>query len=38
LPLRAVLAGTLVIAVGVVYRAIRVRVQRPRTGVDTGEH
>jgi basic amino acid/polyamine antiporter, APA family len=38
LPLRAVLAGTLVIAVGVVYRAIRVRVQRLRTGVDTGEH
>jgi APA family basic amino acid/polyamine antiporter len=38
LPLRAVLAGTLVIAVGVIFRAIRIRVQRLRTGVDTGEH
>jgi basic amino acid/polyamine antiporter, APA family len=31
LPLRAVLAGTLVFAVGVIYRAIRMRVQRLRT-------
>ena len=31
LPLRAVLGGALVFAVGVVYRAIRVRFSRPRS-------
>jgi basic amino acid/polyamine antiporter, APA family len=31
LPVRAVLGGTVVFAVGIVYRAIRVRYSRPRT-------
>jgi basic amino acid/polyamine antiporter, APA family len=31
LPVRAVLGGTVVLAVGIVYRAIRVRFSRPRT-------
>jgi basic amino acid/polyamine antiporter, APA family len=38
LPLRTVLAGTLVFAVGVIYRAFRMRVQQLRTRSNTDEH